>query len=1079
MKELKEAEKYMEVIDNLDGIGPASWAKVCRQGDELLNVSGSVERAALALWEVREEQGRNNLAGVDDEALDKLMHPDHLAYLREVRRQGMPARFQGERVRVPSKIHPRARDNLPQLYTQLMKDVGKHRVLVVSSSNPALGTTVSSPFEMVPKMLPNRSLSSEMRLVHDQRRVNQGTDKTLHPPAAQPLHEQIARRILWLKARYPKIKVLLAKKDVAGAFRLLWVDPKDVELFGGDIPWQPEFMGEGSTGEEKEIHGTFEAGVTVLYLVSSFGFSGSPGEWAAWGRATEELHRVHRPAVPRRDGELHFDGKILVDDMVLVEPCLGLRPWISSETYEWGVMKLLGEKAINKAKDLEEGVFGPQQTIWGVCMDADKETASLPEARILKGAYLLAGTGFNYGEKTLTLKDLQRFRGVATGWSAIISGLKNELKAADVFLGGIDGGAAIRPKLRGLGRPEVEEDQAWQDLWELFEDCRWLCARSETWSEKFGGDLRELLPPLERLALPGGTGEGAVFVSSDSTLEVLGAIDWTNGKACRESLQSLKPWVQQVIETDTYEEDIDMAIHIGEMLSLVAFACKVGPSWSGRIVVFGGDNQVVFYWVKSRRSKVRAGRLLIRVLNLVESRFRCRILAGWWRTFHNEDADAITRLDEHEVKKMVEAKGWELVDIKESIKAALEDTERFGACFLSWADQEDRMEMMRLHELRVFRNLYRQPQDLCRLQVREWTMGERLVKDFEHFGGGADGTVEIIAATVGPDPNGKALRKLARHLEAETYEAAVVEGPREVAWEFLERWATGQGWNTTKLEFLTTELGELLARRRIVVFMHRGQFQPAEVESFLVKTVTAPSLGSALGRASLESWRLYYKFENAVGGTGDTMLPLIGGHVWIEMNQDRQMVYRACGPGRWPLFKGENYDQEKIYVLDKAAPPGHVRQVTALELWKAQGRTESEWWELKGEVGEGRALREGSRATGRRTALSLLGAVAEMVAADACQEKKAGMCLDKEDQKTLGQLVAWLRKWRKGELQRAEPHRKAGGQDAREVWFWGEELWIAGLEVLENEEEIKAGGRRARAKAEEKYAEKLSTWMET
>ena len=333
--------------------------------------------------------------------------------------------------------------------------------------------------------------------------------------------------------------------------------------------------------------------------------------------------------------------------------------------------------------------------------------------------------------------------------------------------------------------------------------------------------------------------------------------------------------------------------------------------------------------------------------------------------------------------------------------------------------------------------------------------------------------MEVIAATVGPDPNGKALRKLARYLEVETYEAAVVEGPREVAWEFLERWATGHGWNTTKLEFLTTELGELLARRRIVVFMHKGQFQSAEVGSFLVKTVTAPSLGSALGKASLESWSPYYKFENAVGGTGDTMLPLIGGHVWIEKDQDRQMVYRACGPGRWPLFKGENYEQEKIYVLDKAAPPGHVRQVTALELWKAQGRTEGEWWELEGEVGEGRALREGSRATGRRTALSLLGAVAEMIAADACHEKKAGMCLDKEDQKTLGQLVAWLRKWRKGELQRAEPHRKAGGQDAREVWFWGEELWILGLEVLENEDELKAGGRRARARAEEKHAEKF------
>ena len=434
----------------------------------------------------------------------------------------MSARYVGERERVASKLHPRAKENLCQVYVQVMKDVKKQRVLVVSNNHPGLASTVSSPFETVPKMLPNRTLSTDVRLVHDQRRVNQGTDKTLHPPAAQPSHAQVARRILWLKARYPGTKVVLAKKDVAGAFRLLWVDPKDVELFGGDIPWAPSAMG-GGEGEPAE------AGLTVLYLVSSFGFSGSPGEWTAWGRATEEVHKACRPSLPRRDGALHFDGKILVDDMVLVEPVLGLRPWVSSEVYEWGVVQMLGQKAINREKDAEEGAFGPVQTIWGVIMDADEETMSLPETRILKGAYLLAGSEFNYGAKTLTLKDLQRFRGIATGWGSVVAGLKNELKAADVFLQGTDGAMRIQPKLKGFGPAEEEAERSWEDLWQLFEDCRWLCARSETWADKFGGDLRELLPPLERLGLPGGAGLGPVFVSSDATLEVIGAIDWTMG----------------------------------------------------------------------------------------------------------------------------------------------------------------------------------------------------------------------------------------------------------------------------------------------------------------------------------------------------------------------------------------------------------------------------------------------------------------------------------------------------------------------------------------------------------------------
>ena len=215
-----------------------------------------------------------------------------------------------------------------QVYKQLMKDVMQHRVLVVNADHPCLNHAVSSPFEAVPKMLPNRALSSEVRVVHDQRQINTRTHKELHPPAVQPLHQQVARRILFLKSYYPNVGVRLAKKDVAGAFRLLWVDPRDVELFGGEVPWQPEYMG---TGQAPALEEGDPAMLTMLYLVSSFGFSGSPGEWNVWGRATEELHREHRPQEARRDGAINFDGKILVDDMVLVEPNIGLRPWISSE----------------------------------------------------------------------------------------------------------------------------------------------------------------------------------------------------------------------------------------------------------------------------------------------------------------------------------------------------------------------------------------------------------------------------------------------------------------------------------------------------------------------------------------------------------------------------------------------------------------------------------------------------------------------------------------------------------------------------------------------------------------------------
>ena len=241
------------------------------------------------------------------------------------------------------------------------------------------------------------------------------------------------------------------------------------------------------------------------------------------------------------------------------------------------------------------------------------------------------------------------------------------------FLGGVDGGARISPSRCST---EAEEEMAWADLWDLFEDCRWLCSRSETWAEKFGGDIREALGPLERLELPDQHFSKAVFVSSDATPSTLGSIDWTNGMASREDVEELKPWISRVLTTEAAEEEGPLAIHLGEMLSIVAFACSVGHLWVGKVVVYGGDNKTVYHWITTRRSNVRAGRLLIRVLNLVEMRYRCLIIGGWWRTSHNEDADELTRLTREEAMTKIRNKGWSYVSLKGGYTSGIG---RFGA----------------------------------------------------------------------------------------------------------------------------------------------------------------------------------------------------------------------------------------------------------------------------------------------------------------------------------------------------------------------------------------------------------------
>lgn len=88
---------------------------------------------------------------------------------------------------------------------------------------------------------------------------------------------------------------------------------------------------------------------------------------------------------------------------------------------------------------------------------------------------------------------------------------------------------------------------------------------------------------LERLALPGALKEQAIFVTSDATLDVIGGVDWTNRVA-----SELQPLVELALE-DCPHGGKDCPIHIGEMLSLVAFKCQTAHLWEGRIVAYADE----------------------------------------------------------------------------------------------------------------------------------------------------------------------------------------------------------------------------------------------------------------------------------------------------------------------------------------------------------------------------------------------------------------------------------------------------------------------------------------------------------
>ena len=1073
------AKQYIELAGKAGPGCPGAWKRVCEGGECLVRKAGSVRLAAESLWAVREEEGLNNLRGVDEARLDTVLHPDLLDYLRDVRRKGLAARFVGQRQRCQAKVHPNGRRNLSQVYRQIWKDVGKLRVLVVPSHLENMGPVVSSPFDAVDKMLPDRSIAPDKRVVHDQRQINEGTHKDWHPPAVQPRHEQVARLVLFAKSQLPGVEVLMSKKDIAGAFRLLWVDPKDVELFAGDLPWVPEEMegGEDMAGE----------GMTVVYLVSSFGLSGSPGEWTVWGKATEEFLRHHRPSMPRRDLSWSFESRILVDDNVLVEPLVGLRPWVASEVYELGVKTLLGEAAVNREKDLIEGPFRTFQTVWGLDMDTATEEIHLPERRILKGAHLLNDGAFEYGCKDLTVRTVQRFRGIATGWTVIVRGLKNELKAADRFLcGGGDGGAKVSPKL-GVPGDEEECEQAWRDLWELFEESRWLCARPETWSTKFGASMRELLPIRERLALPGEWEAGTIFVSSDATKVMIAAIDWTTGVVMRMKARTAAEWVQRC------GEDEEVAIHVAEMLSFLAFACKVGESWKGKVVLYGGDNKIVKEWITGRKAGTRVGRMLVRVVNLLEMRFRFALVATWWRTFHNVHADFLTRCSDEEFQAIVEEKGWTVVDVTDALRQALLDSERFGPCLLAWGE-EDRRVLMQLKERRLRRAV---PHTISptwsEFRAVELCGAGRVVKDFvnavEAVGGSCrsapwSGGVlqdEVVFASLPPDVHAKTVVAVCTAAIEGPARLVVIQGPRQVAWEQAATVFERAMWDNETQEFLTTEFGEIAVRRRkCLVAAPSGSVQGC----FLANTsrgALAPPMSAVLSPVrdvAKEQWFHPDKIIVDAGIPREPLLPLLKGHYW--MNGARHVLMSTSGPLRWPLR--ENQEIQKCVVWDPRGPPGAVRVLTDEEVWRCQGRQWDLWDQLRREGHtEQFLLREGGKATGGQTAAALVLMAGYSVGAGV----RAGGVRDSFDDANLTKVLEWLRRWKRGLFPRAATggkDRRAGGHGhlgeedgltqcgcgleqrhvgRNTVWRWGDALWLP--ESSSEDEGDGNGARRAGA----------------
>ena len=195
----------------------------------------------------------------------------------------------------------------------------------------------------------------------------------------QPKHAEMARAILWWKLRYPHTKVLLSKKDISDAFKWVPVRLEDTRLFAADMPGHAFGLA---------------TPVTVIYNTLTFGWCGAPGEFMLYAWLAKLARASYAPTSPQWNDQVTFKSLVLMDDTVLVEPAIGVRPWLSLAASEECIKATLGPRTINPEKDAIEGALEETKLIWGLVYDTGRGTRSLPPAKLSRcgGSQLGLGT---------------------------------------------------------------------------------------------------------------------------------------------------------------------------------------------------------------------------------------------------------------------------------------------------------------------------------------------------------------------------------------------------------------------------------------------------------------------------------------------------------------------------------------------------------------------------------------------------------------------------------------------------------------------------------------------------------------
>ena len=186
-------------------------------------------------------------------------------------------------------------------------------------SENLLGPLMETELSFVEQKAVGDINAKKVRYICDPRvEINSRTDSRRHPFLYVPTIPSLLRGILYWERRYPRVPILLCKRDVKSAFKLV---PLSVRMI---------------------YHAAVRIGnYLMVYLSMYFGWKGAPGNWGIISSLLMQFLSSYSPRNAHTHGPESFEAHQFVDDGGFAEPALGLRPWMSVKLWGTGLISSL------------------------------------------------------------------------------------------------------------------------------------------------------------------------------------------------------------------------------------------------------------------------------------------------------------------------------------------------------------------------------------------------------------------------------------------------------------------------------------------------------------------------------------------------------------------------------------------------------------------------------------------------------------------------------------------------------------------------------------------------------------------